>query len=66
MSNNHKGPQGAIEERTKRLGSTLQAAYSNVVKSPLPADMMDLLRAMEDSPKKSRGSGFLGRRNRAS
>jgi hypothetical protein len=37
----------ALDERAKHLRSTLHAAYGNVVTSPLPSDIVDLLRAME-------------------
>jgi hypothetical protein len=52
----------ALDERAKQLRSTLQAAYANVVTSPLPSDMADLLRAIEGEPEKPRRSGLFRRR----
>ena len=52
----------AFDEQVQQIGSTLRAAYANVITSPLPSDMADLLRAIEGEPEKPRRSGLFKRR----
>ncbi|MEW9855988.1 hypothetical protein [Novosphingobium sp. M1R2S20] len=51
-------PGSIIDERSQHLRPALQAVYANVVAQPIPSDMMDLLRAMDDVPQKRGFSGW--------